>query len=417
MALFRPEVRAHQVRGTHGTILLLRPLSFTLLTCVAGGTALCFALYFYSGKYTNKARVSGMLIPEHGLLKIYPGLVGEIVEVNVREGQSVQQGQVLFVLSGERITARGKSLGGLNDQILLRRRSLEVELKESEQLGAQNLAALLQRIQSVATEVAAIDAEAALARQRAAIAEQALRRYEELGKAGFAAATQVQQKTEDHLALLSNLRSLERQRVVLERELVARRSEVRDLPLLSRSRTAQVSRALSSLEQEAGELEARREVRIVAPQAGTIAAMTSEQGQLTNPQIPLASIIPENDKLEAVLFAPSRSIGFVRTGQTVLLRYQAYPYQKFGTHRGTVTGVSQASLLAREVDGLHPPESDDKEPLFRIKVRLDAQEVTAYGIAQHLKSGMRVDADVHLDTRRLIEWVAEPLFSITGRWQ
>ena len=50
-----------------------------------------------------------------------------------------------------------------------------------------------------------------------------------------------------------------------------------------------------------------------------------------------------------------------------------------------------------------------------ITVTLDQQSVQAYGQAQPLTPGMQIDADVMLDRRRLIEWIFEPLLSVTGR--
>ena len=55
------------------------------------------------------------------------------------------------------------------------------------------------------------------------------------------------------------------------------------------------------------------------------------------------------------------------------------------------------------------------EPLYRITVRLDRQDVAAYGATQALAPGMQLDADVVLDRRRLIEWIFEPVLGIAGR--
>ena len=43
------------------------------------------------------------------------------------------------------------------------------------------------------------------------------------------------------------------------------------------------------------------------------------------------------------------------------------------------------------------------------------QAVQAYGQPQPLAAGMQLEADVLLDRRRLIEWIFEPLLSVTGR--
>jgi membrane fusion protein len=42
--------------------------------------------------------------------------------------------------------------------------------------------------------------------------------------------------------------------------------------------------------------------------------------------------------------------------------------------------------------------------------------VTAYGKAAPLQPGMQLDADVLLERRRLIEWVLDPVFTLTGSW-
>ncbi len=112
-------------------------------------------------------------------------------------------------------------------------------------------------------------------------------------------------------------------------------------------------------------------------------------------------------------------------GQRVLLRYQAYPYQKFGHYEGTVTSVSRSAVSPGEL----PPQLASNtgvtgaatggaaEPVYRITVALARQTVTAYGEQVRLQPGMQLEADVALETRRLYEWVLEPLYTITGKWQ
>jgi membrane fusion protein len=127
----------------------------------------------------------------------------------------------------------------------------------------------------------------------------------------------------------------------------------------------------------------------------------------------LATILPADAPLEAHLFAPSRSIGFVRAGQDVLLRYVAYPHQKFGSHAGRVTAIARNPLLPADLN-FTPPDGS-REPLYRIKVELASQTLAAYGRQEPLRAGMQVEADIQLDRRRLIEWIFEPLLALAGR--
>jgi len=152
---------------------------------------------------------------------------------------------------------------------------------------------------------------------------------------------------------------------------------------------------------------------VTAPAAGTVAAILVEPGQVVGTGASLLTLLPDGSPLQAHLFAPSRAVGFIRAGQEVLLRYPAFPFQKFGSHRARVLSVSQSALAPAEL-GFAPPDGS-REPLYRVKVALESQTVSAYGRAEPLQAGMQVEADVFLDRRRLVEWVFEPLFSLAGR--
>ena len=68
--------------------------------------------------------------------------------------------------------------------------------------------------------------------------------------------------------------------------------------------------------------------------------------------------------------------------------------------------------MAGEVPGL----SRTGEQLYRLRVQLNEQSVMAYGKPQPLQSGMLLDADILQESRRLYEWVLEPLYSLTGKF-
>ena len=55
------------------------------------------------------------------------------------------------------------------------------------------------------------------------------------------------------------------------------------------------------------------------------------------------------------------------------------------------------------------------EPVYPMRVALDRQSITAYGANYGLQPGMRLEADILLEKRRLYEWVLDPLYSLTGR--
>jgi membrane fusion protein len=76
-----------------------------------------------------------------------------------------------------------------------------------------------------------------------------------------------------------------------------------------------------------------------------------------------------------------------------------------------VLQVSRTPLAANELAGLSlPAQPATGEPMFRITVALDEP-----ALPQPLVAGMRLQADVLLERRRLIEWLFEPLLGLAGR--
>lgn len=237
---------------------------------------------------------------------------------------------------------------------------------------------------------------------------------------GFVSVQQLQQQEEGRLDQALKLRALQRNRAATKREPVTLEAELSDLPLKSRTQIGKIERNIAALKQELAEAEARRQIVIPAPQDGTVTAIQAEPGGNANVTTPLLSIVPAGTKLEAHLLSPSRAIGFLRSGQRVLLRYQAYPYQKFGQYVGVLDNVSRSAVSPGEL----PPQLSGlaslyaaNEPVYRITVSLASQTVTAYGKPVPLQSGMQLEADVVIESRRIFEWVIEPLYTLTGKWQ
>jgi membrane fusion protein len=148
-----------------------------------------------------------------------------------------------------------------------------------------------------------------------------------------------------------------------------------------------------------------------------VTSILVERGGRPTSGVPLLGIVPEGAPLVAHLFSPSRAVGFVRSGQHVLLRYQAFPYQKFGHAEGEVAAVSRSAVspseLPAQLSGLTSVVGGG-EPVYRIEVRLARQWIGAYGQRVPLSPGMLLEGDVVMDSRRLYEWILDPLYTMTG---
>lgn len=414
--LFRPEALEHRQREWLGSIQLVRPVSLALLTGAVVVTVIAVALFLGFGEYTRKARVAGYLVPEQGLLRLMSPQPALVVESHVAEGRAVRRGDVLFVLAIGQSTLAGDTQVQVDASLAARRESLRDTTRQRDELQRAQLDALDRQISDLAQESSSIAAEADLQRQRLGLAQQAQVRLESLKADNFVSSAQVQTKVEEVLGLKAQLQALDRQRSAQMRSVASLQAQRRELPLRTSQARGEIDRDLSELVQKAAENEARRRIVIRAPQDGSITGIVAEAGQTVTPAAALASLLPAGSKLQAHLFAPSSAVGFLRADQPVQLRYQAFPYQKFGHQDGSVLQVARSPLQAAELASL-PLQlggNASNEPLYRITVRLDRQSVAAYGQPQALAPGMQIEADVLLDRRRLIEWLFEPVLSLTG---
>lgn len=411
-ALFRQEALDFHREKLLGDVVLVRPLSVSWLT----GAAVCIALavigFAWWGEYTRKAHVVGYLEPNKGVIKVYAPQAGTLIEKHVVEGQAVQQGAVLFVVSSERSSREAtETQATAIAQLRRRRESLQEELAKQGHIDRIQLATAQERVRGMDAELAHLAAELQLQEQHVASAAGTVERYRLLVAKGLAAEMQAQQKREELLDQQSRFHSLQRSRLTLEREMDTLKRERTSNDLKAKNQRAAIERNISALEQELTEYESRRQVVIVAPSNGVVTTILNVQGQNITPSTPLLSLMPMDAVLEAHLLIPSRSMGFIAPRQTVAVRYQAFPYQRFGSAKGRITEIAKTLITPNEVTLPVPLQ----EPVYRVTVALETQTVTAYGTELPLQAGMVLDADIALDQRRIFEWVFDPLYSITGR--
>ncbi|KVN05787.1 HlyD family secretion protein [Burkholderia stagnalis] len=413
-SLFRQEALDATRHKMMGTVSLYSPPWRWLMIAVATATTLAVVAFLVFGTYTKRERVAGQLLPAKGLLTVAPPLMGTVTDTRVREGQIVAAGAELMAVSAEVATELGGTRERVGEQLRLQRTRLEADLASQSQLSDEANRGLRARAAALNDQLAQI---ALLKTQRTRQTELALRqlgKLQSMREQGYASNSQVEQQEAALLDAQARLQDLARQRLDVEQQLDQLRQQLRELPLNTRNQQNDIERKLADVDQSIAENEARRAVILRAPQASVVAALLAKPGQVVNAGQSVVSLLPQGAQLEAQLMVPSRAIGFVRPGARVVLRYQAYPFQKFGQQFGRVAEVSRTALSPQEVANL-TGQTNVPEQLYRVVVALDRQDILAYGKREALRPGMALEADVLIDKRRLIEWVLEPLYALGRR--
>ncbi len=414
--LFRTEALEHQRTQLLGRIVLTPHLSGLWLGLAAAALALAIMAFLLLGSHTRRVTVNGVLMPAAGLIRVHTPQAGVVLEKRVQDGQQVAKGDLLYVLSSDRAGDGARELqADIARQVVERQRSLQQEIARTQNLQADEVDALQRRAQALDGEARAIAAQIEQQKTRLQLAEDTQRRYKGLADQDFIAREELLQKEIDLTEQRSRLRGLEREALGVQRELATTRQELGSARLRNSSQVSQLERSVSETRQQLTEVEVRRRVLVTAPEAGRATLVTAGVGQTIESNQPLLTLVPSGSALQARLYAPSSSIGFVQPGDVVLLRYQAFPYQKFSQHEGVVETVSTSAASAAELADQALGELPPGEALFAIQVRLKSATVQANGQARPLQAGMRLEADILQERRKLYEWMLEPLLSVTRR--
>lgn len=411
--LFRQEVIDAKRGEWLGSIIVAAPLSRWLLSMLALVLATMILLFLFLGHYTRRETVTGQLVPSAGLLNVVAPGAGTITLLHVRDGQSVKAGEVLLRLSSEQDSAAlGDTHVPVGKQLQIQRSRLQADLLNQQQLSKQQAGALHSQSGLLQGQLSQIAGQLAIQRQQVVSNQQMLSRIEPLAARGFVSAVQIQQQEAAVLNAQAQYKVLLRQQLDARQQFDAAQQQLARLPLDDAGRRNDTERQIAELGQSMAQNEMQRAVVLRAPRDGVVSTVLMKEGQMVAVGQPLLSILPAGSSLQAQLLVPSRAIGFIEPGSTVVLRYQAFPYQKFGQQYGRVSDISRSALSAADLVALVGQQSQQQEPLYAVQVALDNQGVLAYGKRQPVKPGMALNADILMDRRSLIEWVFEPLYGM-----
>ena len=410
--LFRQQSIDHQKAKLYGDVILRQPPSVLIVIIVIFIIISSLITLLIRGNYARRESVVGYIVPDKGLVKVYAPLVGILATSYIREGQKVVKGDLLFSIS----TTRSNVEGSDRDALLLKEiAQLKIQhlqkISQEKLILKANLDSITQLISGLNIEREQLEKSIVLKNQQLLNTAKNLVKLARLYNHGHISEKSLIDSEQNHLNTEVLLQALIGDKVKLINKVAEYQQQQQLMPLEWQSRLSDLNKALSDLEQKTVEISGRRNYSIKAPISGRLTALQVFEGQAVKTISPLMAILPEGATLDIDLFVPTRAAGFIAKGQEVLLRYDAFPYQHYGLHKGIVKSVTQTILSPSEL----PLPIVLNEPVYRVRVRVDHQVVRAYGKEFPLQAGMLLNADIILDNRTLAQWLFEPLYGITGR--
>ncbi|MGH8398660.1 MAG: HlyD family type I secretion periplasmic adaptor subunit [Gammaproteobacteria bacterium] len=140
-------------------------------------------------------------------------------------------------------------------------------------------------------------------------------------------------------------------------------------------------------------------MQLRAPVDGTVQQLAVHTvGGVVTPAQSLMAIVPMQVGFEVEASVLDKDIGFVKPGQTVVVKLVSFPYTRYGYLTGTVETIS------------HDAAQDDKLGLvFPARIKLNGDALQIDGTSVRITAGMGVSAEIKTGKRRVIDYLLSPL--------
>jgi membrane fusion protein len=340
-----------------------------------------------------------VLVAERGADPVRTLHDGAVTSVRVNDGQTVEAGAILFTISSELVgdrtaerVALGASLSGGETRLANERQKYENERRADD----QELGRLQERLSALALQTVLKERQVGIARE---IALRQQRSHEE-GLTSWIEASKPRLEADRLEVELEEARA----EAVETRAAVARvRFEMASHRAAYNEIARSVQEELARTRTRKGMLdgEASREgnaLTVAAPCAGAIVRLVVKNaGAVVRSSDVLAEIVCREERLQAELMVPQRGLALLRAGQLVKLRYEAFPYQRFGVRHATLNWISPTASASAA---------------FRAIAHLDEQMLRIGGRPLPVLPGMAGQASIVVGRRTLASYAMEPLRAI-----
>jgi membrane fusion protein len=371
------------------------------LAILVFGALLPLLLFGIVADFDRVATVRGVVTPASGVSRLVAPQPGIVTAVLVRQGEEVRRGAPMMRIASTALLPSGTAASAARLAAFGRQEQIAREDigAEAQRAGAER-ARLRDQMAQLAAAGRSLDLQATLQRQRIASNEARLRNLAPLRERGYVSVVAYQQQEEMVLTLRQQLAELEQRRAAASHEADQLRLRIGELDAESRHATLQSAAAIAELDRGAAEAQTEAEILLAAPVAGRVAALHVLPGRSVAAAEEVATMV-QSDALEVTLLVPSSAVGSLRPGQEVVLRYDAFPYQRYGVGRGVVKDIAATVSAA--------PAEAGAAPAYRVRVALARN-----GAPFALRPDMSLSAGIVIERRSLLDWLLAPL---RERWR
>ncbi|MEA5466588.1 HlyD family type I secretion periplasmic adaptor subunit [Leptothoe sp. PORK10 BA2] len=389
---------------------------------LAGGVVffITFGLWAYVGKVEEVSSARGQLVPQGEVYTVMPVRQGKVSDILVQEGDRVEAGQVMFKLDDRldrtEISQLEQALQAYQDQLrqtqeLAEKTRLEIQTRQTSSEAstlaqtaaidgaktnvatAQSLINLMQgeitahqeRIQRLTS----LKADGAISQEYVFDAEQAL----------LARQQTMAQTHGDLQEELSAIRQLDAEQTQIQAEgqryVLEARQSLQQLEVEITQLNASITQTETLLQKAYTQL---NNTSLHAPVEGVVLALKIDNpNEVVQVGQAIAEVSPKGVPLVLSAKLANRDVGFVQEGMTARIKFDAYPYQDYGTVEGKVVTVAPDAI-----------KDEALGEVYEVEIELLQNHLETEKGLKHFKPGQTATVDITIRQRRVIDILISP---------
>lgn len=412
--LFRMEAVEHQRSYWKGKAILFKGFSPMVISfcCIAFLTAAVCILYFF--KFTQRIDVTGEVITLPHPLNISSPQPGFISRQFVKVGDPIKKGEVLFELDVSRNTNNGNVAEtniSLIKQKIANAEDIISKLKANKQDTIETTQRQIKRYENSLQET---DTLLSTAQRGLSSMEKALQNYKNYLKRGLINKDQYNNQHSLFVQQQNAFQSLSSQKMQLELQLTQLRS---DLTIKSAEADNQISYQYSQLNDYHTQLvenSANEKILIKSSIDGRVESVAVTSGQMVEAGSSLAQVKQTKDvEYYLLLWLPDNTLPYVKIGDTVNIRYDAFPSDKFGQFSGKILSISSMPATRRELSDYSYTMANNTVPtLYKTIIDIREKEIVYNNKKLLLSNGLKAKSIVFMEERPLYQWLFSPVYKI-----
>lgn len=321
---------------------------------------------------------------------------------------------MLSLATDRETTQHGDGLTAKLAHLTTDKMRLKEDLLTEIQSFEEQKAALVGELRTARSRTGRLAVQQTLQKQKVDIKKDILDRMTPLLSKGYVSSLQFKERETEVIQAKSELEAVSLQHEDAKQTESNLTSRQRRLSIDLSEKSSLIKDRLSNVERTILQVDADRSILVTAPVDGKVTNVLVSEGSGVSASEIAATIAPSDVELIARLFVDSNTIGFIKIGTPVMIRYRSFPYEKFGIHRARVFRIPDSATTTLKNQNISEPSSMDRTA-YRVDVDIPMQTINVYGKQEPLKAGMEVTTDLMLDRRKLVEWMFEPLIGLSKR--